>query len=46
MRDLWKGIDSLFAAFLKRRCSTAWESQTTAIRKWILQSPKPVAAVA
>lgn len=46
MRDLWKGIDSLFAAFLKRRCSSAWESQTAAIRKWILQTPKPIAAVA
>jgi hypothetical protein len=46
MRDLWKAIDSLFDVFLKRRCSSAWESHTGAIRKWILQTPKPVAAVA
>jgi hypothetical protein len=46
MRDLWKAIDSLFEVFLKRRCSSAWESQTSAIRKWILHSPKPVVAVA
>jgi hypothetical protein len=46
MRDLWKAIDSLFDVFLKRRCSSAWESHTSAIRKWILQTPKPVAAVA
>ena len=46
MRDLWQAIDSMFAAFLKRRASSAWESQTTSIRKWILQSPKPVVAVA
>jgi hypothetical protein len=46
MRDLWSAIDSLFDAFLKRRSSTAWESRTTAIRKWIQQSPQPVVAVA
>jgi hypothetical protein len=46
MRDLWKALDSLFAAFLKRRCSASWESQTGAIRKWILQTQKPIAAVA
>lgn len=46
MRDLWQAIDSMFAAFLKRRTSSAWESQTTSIRKWILQTPKAVVAVA
>jgi hypothetical protein len=46
MRELWRAIDSMFEAFLKRRSSTAWESQTNAIRKWILQTPKAVAAVA
>jgi hypothetical protein len=46
LRELWRSIDSMFEAFLKRRTTSAWESQTVAIRKWILQSPKPVVAVA
>jgi hypothetical protein len=46
IRDLWQAIDSMFEAFLKRRASSAWESQTTSIRKWILQTPKLAVAVA
>jgi hypothetical protein len=46
MRDLWHAIDAMFEAFLKRRTSSAWESQTSSIRKWILQSPKLVEAMA
>jgi hypothetical protein len=46
IRELWSAIDSLFEAFLKRRSSTGWESRTTAIRKWIQQAPRAVAAVA
>ena len=46
MRDLWQAIDSMFEAFLKRRASSAWESQTASIRKWIVQAPKAVVAVA
>jgi hypothetical protein len=46
IRDLWGAIDSLFESFLKRRSSGGWESRTTAIRKWILQAPHAVVAVA
>jgi len=46
MRDLWKAIDSLYEAYLDRRCGGGWESQVSAIRKWILQTAKPVVAVA
>jgi hypothetical protein len=46
IRDLWKSIDSMYEAFLKRRMSGSWESQTASIRKWILQSPKPAVAFA
>lgn len=46
MRDLWSAMDSLFEVFLKHRTSSAWESQSMVIRKWILQNHKPVAAVA
>jgi hypothetical protein len=46
LRDLCEGVDALFAAFLKLRCSSAWESQTSAIRKWIMSPMKVIAAVA
>jgi hypothetical protein len=46
MRDLWAAIDSLFEVFLKTRTSGTWETQTKAIRKWILQSPRAAVAVA
>lgn len=46
LRDLSKTIDALFGAFLKVRASSSWEGQTGAIRRWIMQTAKPVAAVA
>ncbi len=46
LHDLCGALDALFATFLKHRASSAWESQTSHLRRWILQSPKPVAAVA
>jgi hypothetical protein len=46
LRDFSKAVDALFAAFLKVRASSAWESHTGGIRKWILQTSKPMAAVA
>ncbi len=49
LRDFGKVLDSLYAAFLKVRTSSAWESHTAAIRKWIQQQSsarKAVAAVA
>ena len=46
LRDLCKAVDALYDAFLKVRCSSAWEGHTGAIRRWILQANKPVAAVA
>ena len=44
LRDLCKAIDGLFYTFLKLRASSAWESQTGNIRKWILQIAKHAAA--
>jgi hypothetical protein len=46
IRDLCAAIDGTYEHFLKIRCSSAWEGQTSAIRKWILQSAKPAMAVA
>jgi hypothetical protein len=49
IRDLTRALDGLYATFLKIRASSAWESQTGSIRKWIMQSSqnnKPMAAVA
>jgi hypothetical protein len=46
LRDLTKIIDALFAAFLKTRATGAWEGHTGAIRRWISQTIKAVAAVA
>jgi hypothetical protein len=47
LRDLGQTIDGLYEAFLKVRASSAWESQCSSIRKWILQSaPQPMVAVA
>ena len=47
LRDLSRTTDALFETFLKVRASSAWESQTGALRRWIFQSIKqPVAAVA
>lgn len=44
LRDLSRATDGLFAAFLKLRASSAWESQVGAIRKWIMEPPKKFAA--
>jgi hypothetical protein len=46
LRDLCKMLDGLFAAFLKVRASASWEGHTGALRRWIAQTAKPVAAVA
>lgn len=46
VRELCKSLDALFATFLKLRASASWEGQTSGLRRWILQTPKPVAAVA
>ncbi|HEY8665450.1 MAG TPA: hypothetical protein VIL86_02235 [Tepidisphaeraceae bacterium] len=46
LRDLCKTMDGLFDAFLKVRCSSAWEGQVSSIRKWINQTSKAMAAVA
>src|SRR6202034_492824 len=43
MRDLWRAIDHLFATFLKQRATAAWESQSAAVRKWILTPPHRLA---
>ena len=40
IRDLSKGLDALYQTFLKTRASSAWESQTLTIRKWIMQKPE------
>ncbi len=45
VRDLSAALDALFHAFLKSRASSAWESHTSLIRRWILQ-PSKQAAVA
>lgn len=42
LRELGKALDGVFHAFLKLRAGSTWESQTTAIRRWI-QSPKAAA---
>ncbi|HTW94259.1 MAG TPA: hypothetical protein VMD30_05675 [Tepidisphaeraceae bacterium] len=46
LRDLCRAADAMYEAFLKVRCSSAWEGQVAGIRRWTLKSPKPVAAVA
>ena len=44
LRDLCQGIDGLFETFLKLRASSAWESQVSGLRKWIMDATKKVAA--
>jgi hypothetical protein len=46
LRDLSGAIDALYSMFLGVRCSSSWESTTSNIRRWILSSAKPIAAVA
>jgi hypothetical protein len=37
----------MFESFLQVRASSGWESKTSAVRRWIMQSTsKPVAAAA
>jgi hypothetical protein len=44
LRELCKATDALFDTFLRSRASSAWESHTNAIRKWIMHPPKSAAA--
>ena len=44
LRDLCKVMDALFDTFLKTRASSAWEGQTTAMRRWMQQVGKAVVA--
>jgi recombination associated protein RdgC len=46
LRDLCKMIDGVYAGFLKSRASSGWESAAGRIRKWILTTSRPIAAVA
>lgn len=46
LRDFWRGFDASFAAFIKLRCSGAWDARTSDIRRWINTSGRPMAAVA
>ncbi len=46
LRDFCTALDALYDTFLQTRASGAWEGQTAAIRKWILQPARPLAAVA
>jgi len=43
LRDLAKTIDALYQTFLQTRASSAWESTSNTMRKWIAATtPKPV----
>lgn len=44
LRDFCKGIDELYATFLKSRSAGGWESQTSQIRKWFMATLKVAAA--
>jgi hypothetical protein len=45
LRDLSKTLDAMYQAFLVVRAGSAWESQSTTIRKWIAATaPKAVMA--
>ena len=46
MRDFGKSLDALYAAFLDQRAGSGWESQTSKIRRRILQSSRATGAVA
>ncbi len=46
LRDLCGVLDALFESFLASRASSSWEGQTSSVRRWIMQSNQPVAAVA
>lgn len=44
LRDLCEAIDGLYEVFLKLRTTGGWESQASAIRRWILKPDKAAAA--
>jgi hypothetical protein len=44
LRDLCKGMDALYATFLKLRASSNWEGHVSQIRRWIKKAEKAVAA--
>lgn len=44
LRNLSKGIDALFGAFVKLRASAAWEGQVAGIRQWITRGAKVAVA--
>lgn len=44
LRDLGKTVDALFETFLKIRASSSWEGYVSAVRKWIIEPQKKVAA--
>lgn len=46
LRDACKIMDAIYATFLKHRASGNWESAAGRIRKWILTTSRPMAAVA
>ena len=46
LRDFTRMLDALFGAFLKVRASSSWEGHTGVIRRWIMQTGKPIAQVA
>jgi hypothetical protein len=46
LRDFTNVLENLYGAFLKVRFSSAWESQVTTIRQWIMQSRRAIATAA
>jgi hypothetical protein len=46
LREGCKMMDGIYAAFLKVRTGGSWESAAGRIRKWILTTTRPIAAVA
>jgi len=44
LRELLRVIDALFDSFVQARASSSWEGQVNAIRKWIVDPAKKVAA--
>jgi hypothetical protein len=44
LRDLCATIDGMYETFLKARTTSAWEGQTSTIRRWIVKAEKAAAA--
>ncbi len=44
LRELSKAIDALYETFIKVRVTSAWEGQTSTIRKWITTSQRAASA--